>query len=87
MEEAYKQWHDLQVMLAKANINILKLELQERTDRDVVYVYYEFSYHPKPGKINWFKTVTIVAAGDYGMTQIGEKLLEDVLELRKELEN
>lgn len=91
MEE--ESWRECQIKLAKSNINILNIEW--RDNREECNVYYEFSYHPKPGKINWHKTVVEI----YGVwddkfskrrpvyyEEIAEELLKSVLVLRKELE-
>ena len=57
--------------LAKANINIL--DIHDCT------IFVEFTYHPKPGVFKWCKTT-------FPSNRPIEDLLNDVLELRKELE-
>ena len=92
MEE--NSWRECQVKLAKSNINILNIEW--RSGREECSVYYEFSYHPRPGKINWHKTV-VELYGEWDdvlemrrnvlYEDISDTLLSVVLQLRKELEN
>lgn len=79
-------------MLAKLNINIL--DIKWSPGRHSAEVFYEFSYHPKPGKVSWCKTFTNIN-GEYDDT-VGElpiteqrfvdHLRSEVLELRRELE-
>ena len=63
-------------MLAKANINILDVH------DDMVFV--EFTYHPKPGVFKWCKTV--FEANWLSTDEMVERIMTDVLALRKELE-
>lgn len=69
--------------LAKSNINILKIDIVK--DANVRYrLYYEFTYHPKPGTFKWCKTYmdTDLEEPD----DIFRSLQDEVLSLRKELE-
>lgn len=63
--------------LAKANINILDIRGQ--------LVSIEFTYHPKPGVFKWCKTLVTFKEG-MKANELADKILEDVLSLRKELE-
>ena len=77
--------------LARKNINILNID-EDRW-------YYEFMYHPKPGQTKWCKTFYEVGIKGVEFTHTGSRLhmespeviakhIEDeVLELRKELED
>lgn len=63
--------------LAKSNINILDM-------RDGM-VFFEFTYHPKPGVFKWCKTMMSLQ----GMTNnndLADGVTNEVLALRKELE-
>lgn len=62
--------------LAKANINLLNI------DGDLIYV--EFTYHPKPGVFKWCKTVLLEEW--HSDVELAERIMADVLSLRKELE-
>lgn len=77
--------------LAKSNINILNID-ENRW-------YYEFMYHPRPGQTKWCKTfyelkdgrdkVNMLTTGTTVMDttdNIAERLADEVLKLRKELE-
>lgn len=67
--------------LAKANINILGII----EGRPVYYI--EFTYHPKPGVFKWCKTYFRVPTERwYHEEDAADYILEQVLELRKELE-
>ena len=76
MDEKNLSWR---AKLAKANINILSV------DNDKWYI--EFTYHPKPGTFKWCKTFFSfdpeIELPDGANARI---VLEEVLELRKELE-
>ena len=63
-------------MLAKSNINILDIH------DDMVFV--EFTYHPKPGVFKWCKTV--FETNWLSTDEMVERIMTDVLALRKELE-
>lgn len=78
--------------LAKSNINILNVD-DERW-------YYEFMYHPRPGQTKWCKTFYLMRADIdifyFPLTQkytmrdpaiVANHVMEEVLELRKELED
>lgn len=75
--------------LAKANINILDMR------RKVALI--EFTYHPKPGTFKWCKTIINLPCntGEAGdeleytdfQTFNAQAILDEVLKLRKELEN
>lgn len=97
MDETNLSWR---ARLAKANINILKLEMIN-TSHGVVYRwFFEFTYHPKPGVFKWCKTYydikpkVSVPADDPAQWQyeerspevMAEMVLDEVLSLRKELE-
>lgn len=90
MEQPQLSWR---ARLAKANINILNIEFEDETHSSAV-VYYEFMYHPYRGSTKWSKTFTEVTGQSTGalpkpitFDDIGVKLSEEVLRLRKELEN
>lgn len=66
--------------LAKSNINILNI--------DGFRWYYEFMYHPYPGQTKWCKTYFDTPVSDINNTEkVVDKLMNEVLLLRKELEN
>lgn len=87
--------------LAKSNINILNISLV-RTPQVIVNRWFvEFTYHPKPGVFKWCKTYidiepvydTYAALNEDNLEEaeltpdeIAQKILDKVLELRKELE-
>lgn len=87
--------------LAKSNINILNISLV-RTEQGIVNRWFvEFTYHPKPGVFKWCKTYidiepvydTYAALNEDRLEEaeltpdeIAQKILDKVLELRKELE-
>ena len=63
--------------LARSNINIL--------DMHDGMVFFEFTYHPKPGTFKWCKTLMSLQ----GMTNnndLADGVIDEVLALRKELE-
>lgn len=71
--------------LAKANINILKVEKNRW--------YLEFTYHPRPGVFKWCKTFVEVPFWPCADDEVEDAeiintnaILETILELRKELE-
>lgn len=82
--------------LAQSNINILNLVWNE--DNTVVEIFYEFTYHPKPGVFKWCKTWTQTAGqvvdDEEGNSvqrevcgrDIADELKRMTLSLRKELE-
>ena len=86
-----------QASLAKKNINILNIDFNDQ--HTVATVYYEFMYHPRPGQTKWSKTFTEVTGDLRGDRDSGyfyqpiegrnilEKLTNEALSLRKELEN
>ena len=63
--------------LAQSNINILDIHDN--------MVFMEFTYHPQKGVFKWCKTVYPFEPGVTVM-ELAERLHEEVLELRKELE-
>lgn len=63
--------------LAKANINIL--DMHDGT------VFFEFTYHPKPGTFKWCKTLMSLQ-GMASNSDLADRVTEKVLALRKELE-
>lgn len=85
-----------QARLAKRNINILNIT--KTPNGEEADVYYEFMYHPRYGQTKWCKTVTHVESelceieeGRYERfmltgDEIADALSEEVLGLRKELE-
>ena len=94
MERPQLSWR---AKLAKSNINILNIDFDETGTNAVVY--YEFMYHPYQGSTKWSKTFTEVMGKDVPhipgdshlraavtFDDIGRKLSEEVLALRKELE-
>lgn len=90
MEQPQLSWR---ARLAKSNINILNIEFEDEMHSSAV-VYYEFMYHPYRGSTKWSKTFTEVTGQITGslpkpitFDDIGVKLSEEVLRLRKELEN
>lgn len=64
--------------LAKNNINIL--------DNHDGRMFVEFTYHPKPGVFKWCKTMYAFEPGT-PVEEWVKELLDEVLALRKELEN
>lgn len=64
--------------LAKSNINIL--------DIHDGMVFMEFTYHPKAGVFKWCKTVFAFKDGMH-VEDLADKLMDEVLILRKELED
>ena len=64
--------------LAKSNINILDIH------DDMVFL--EFTYHPKAGVFKWCKTVFAFKEEIYS-EELADKLIDEVLVLRKELED
>lgn len=67
-----------QARLARSNINILGID----KDR----WYYEFMYHPHQGSTKWCKTFYAIDGTERYPDGIAERLLEQALSLRKELE-
>ena len=67
-----------QAKLAKSNINILQVTPK-------VWVI-EFTYHPKPDVFKWCKTIYKPSSPDLTYEEHGHCILEEVLQLRKELE-
>ena len=65
--------------LARRNINILNIDDHKW--------YYEFMYHPKLGQTKWCKTYLEVDPSLQTPEEISRRLEEEVLSLRKELEN
>lgn len=63
--------------LAKSNINILDIHDN--------MVFMEFTYHPKTGVFKWCKTVYAFKEGVH-VEDLADKLMDEVLSLRKELE-
>lgn len=64
--------------LAKSNINILDIHDN--------MVFMEFTYHPKAGVFKWCKTVFAFKDGMH-VEDLADKLMDEVLILRKELED
>lgn len=64
--------------LAKSNINIL--------DIHDGMVFLEFTYHPKAGVFKWCKTVYAFKEG-VNVEDLADKLMDEVLILRRELED
>lgn len=64
--------------LAKSNINILNI--------DEGRWYYEFMYHPRPGQTKWCKTFYETKRGR-DPECISQEIKDEVLKLRKELED
>ena len=88
--------------LAKANINILSLSLVRVGSRIMDRWFVEFTYHPKPGIFKWCKTYiditddeVIVPDDDpakwykvsVDSNKKAQQILDEVLKLRKELED
>lgn len=63
--------------LAKSNINILDIHDN--------MVFLEFTYHPKAGVFKWCKTAYAFKEGTR-VEELADRLVSEVLELRKELE-
>lgn len=63
--------------LAKSNINIL--------DMHDGIVFFEFTYHPKPGIFKWCKTM-MPLQGMANNNDLADGVTDEVLKLRKELE-
>lgn len=63
--------------LAKSNINILDIHDS--------MVFLEFTYHPKAGVFKWCKTAYAFEEGMH-VEELANKLMAEVLVLRKELE-
>lgn len=64
--------------LAKSNINILDIHDN--------MVFMEFTYHPKAGVFKWCKTAFAFKEGVH-VEDLADKLMDEVLKLRKELED
>lgn len=88
--------------LAKANINILSLSLVRVSGRVMDRWFVEFTYHPKPGVFKWCKTYIdipddeVVVPDDdpvkwykvsVDSNKKAQQILDEVLKLRKELED
>lgn len=86
---------------AKANINILNVNMVNGKDGVTYQWFVEFTYHPKPGVFKWCKTyITIPPKVDTysaleedrlvpvetSVDEMAQTILDRVLELRKELE-
>ena len=86
---------------AKSNINILNLTLVKTQEGITHRWFVEFTYHPKPGTFKWCKTyidippiiegddndpamwITVTPTAD----EMAQTILDEVLKLRKELED
>jgi len=100
MDEEKKPSLSWRARLARANVNILKVDLLN-TEHGVVYRwFFEFTYHPKPGTFKWCKTYYDIKPKlsipeddpikwryeEYHPEEMAEMVLDEVLALRKELE-
>ena len=72
--------------LAKSNINILNIDEGDGHHDTPERWFYEFMYHPKPGQTKWSKTFYETKRG-CDPECISQEIKDEVLKLRKELED
>lgn len=79
MDESNSPQLSWRARLAKSNINILGYQ----TEKDY-NLFVEFTYHPRPGTFKWCKTIIPRVLNP---EEDIDRILGQVLTLRKELEN
>lgn len=98
MDETNLSWR---ARLAKSNINILKVEIINTSHGPIYRWFFEFTYHPKPGTFKWCKTYYDIKPKlsvpdddpvkweyeERSPEVMAEMVLNEVLKLRKELED
>ena len=97
MDEKTLSWR---AKLAKSNINILNITLENTPHGTIQRWFFEFTYHPQPGTFKWCKTYIDIPQKvehdednplawryvDQPVDDMVQTIMDKVLELRKELE-